>query len=346
MKTARKLLLLISCCALGAGAASVVHAEGDGPLRTLLKQRIVKKLNEEPSVALTPTSQRITAPDDYVFSIKYGGVDRRYKLHVPPSYNGAPTPLIVSMHGGGGDMDYMSRDEFYGFISKSNQAGYLVVFPNGYSRFGSGKLATWNGGGCCGDARDNNVDDVGFIRQMLANLNAQLNIDRNRIYATGMSNGGIMSHRLACEMADTFKAIAPVAGTDNTFKCNPARPVSVIMFHAKNDDHVLFNGGAGEGAFRDESKVTNFTSVPETVARWVQRNSCQPTPRRVVNVPGAYCDLYASCAEGTKVEVCVTETGGHSWPGGSKPGGIKSKEPTSKAINADDEMWKFFQSLN
>ena len=100
-------------------------------------------------------------------------------------------------------------------------------------------FATWNAGNCCGGARDQNVDDVGFIRQIVANLTRQMNVDRQRIYATGMSNGGLMSYRLACEMSDVFKAIAPVAGTDNTRSCTPKQPVAVLHIHARNDTHVL-----------------------------------------------------------------------------------------------------------
>lgn len=171
-----------------------------------------------------------------------------------------------------------------------------------------------------------------------------LNIDRNRVFATGMSNGGMMSYRLACEAADIFKAVAPVAGTDGTSRCAPNRPVSVLHIHARNDDHVLFNGGAGKGEFQDETWVTEFVSVPDTIARWVERNRCQGTPKRVLEVKGATCDLYSSCAGGAKVGLCVTEDGAHSWPGGYKPAG-RAKQPPSQAISANDVMWDFFMSL-
>ncbi len=159
-----------------------------------------------------------------------------------------------------------------------------------------------------------------------------------------MSNGGLMSYRLACEMADTFKAIAAVAGTDNTLSCTPSRPVSVLHIHARNDTHVLFDGGAGDDAFRDESKVTQFTSVPETVNRWLGHDRCSAAPQRVLSVPGAYCDRYAPCAGASAVQLCVTETGGHSWPGADKSA-RRGKEPASQAIDANDVMWQFFDGL-
>jgi polyhydroxybutyrate depolymerase len=180
---------------------------------------------------------------------------------------------------------------------------------------------------------------VGFIRQVVENVTHQLNIDRRKIFATGMSNGGMMAQRLACEMSDVFKGVAPVAGTDNTKSCSPQKPISILEIHAKDDDHVLFNGGAGPGV-QDKSKVTEFTSVPETISRWVKRNSCDTKAKRVLDKPGAYCDSYSQCKDGVEVRLCVTETGGHSWPGGKKVRGGE-KQP-SNAIIADDVMWDFF----
>ena len=252
-------------------------------------------------------------------------------------------PVVFAFHGGGGNMQLQAGDH-YGLVDKSDSAGFIAVFPNGYSRFPGGKLATWNAGTCCAQARDEGIDDVGFVRAIWDRLPTLVAVDRNRVYATGMSNGGMMSYRLACEMADVFKAIAPVAGTDNTLQCQPSRPVSVLHIHAQDDDHVLFKGGAGEAAFKDPKKVTDFVSVPETISRWTQRNQCTGVPQRVVSVPGAYCDVSAHCAGGTQVELCVTETGGHSWPGGSKPRAGKAE--VSQAIKANDVMWDFFQRVS
>ena len=247
---------------------------------------------------------------------------------------------MLALHGGGGYAEYMADDERYGLISKSDSAGFVVAFPNGYSKFPGGKFATWNAGGCCGDARDRKVDDVGFLRAVVAQLNARLKLDPARIYATGMSNGGMMSHRLACEAADLFAAVASVAGTGALSVCQPVRPIPVLHIHAKNDTHVLFNGGAGKDAFRDESKVMDFVSVPETIARWVQRDQCQPTPRRVLETPGAYCEAYTGCAGNVSVQFCVVDEGGHSWPGAQEV--RRGKEAASQALVANDVIWDFF----
>jgi polyhydroxybutyrate depolymerase len=226
-------------------------------------------------------------------------------------------------------------------ISKSEESGTIVVFPNGYSRRKTGKLATWNASKCCGAARDADIDDVGFIRAMLGELEAQLNIDPKQIFATGMSNGGMMSYRLACEMSDVFRAIAPVAGTDNTSTCKPTNAVSVLHIHAKDDTHVSFEGGAGPDAFK--SAVNEFTSVPSTISKWVKLNACTSTPTRILEKPGVYCDIYFSCTDAAEVQLCVTDDGGHSWPGGVKPRGNGSP---SRAISATDVIWDFFAHVS
>jgi polyhydroxybutyrate depolymerase len=284
------------------------------------------------------TDKQALTAGDYTFNITHDGAKRTYILHVPKSYqSNQPTPLVLSLHGGGGNMEYQATDDLYHLISKSESAGFIVAFPNGYSRLRKGKLATWNAGICCGKARDANSDDVGFIRKVIDDIKQQVNIDSHRIYANGMSNGGMMSYRLACEMTDTFAAIAAVAGTDGTNQCSPSRPISILHIHALDDDRVLFNGGSGSAS----NTHADFVSVPDTVAKWVKLNSCNPSPKRVLEVNGAYCDHYDGCNNNAEVKLCVTETGGHSWPGGKK---IIGNKTGSTAINANDVIWEFYQA--
>jgi polyhydroxybutyrate depolymerase len=281
-----------------------------------------------------PTPMR--GPGDYRISFVHDGITREYLVHVPGSYRGAPTPMLLALHGGGGNADFQADDSKYKLISKSDAAGFIAVFPSGYSRFPSGILATWNAGTCCGAAQKNNVDDVGFIRAVIARVERQANIDKGRVFATGMSNGAMMSWRLACE-APEIRAIAPVEGTDNTLSCRPAHPVAVIEFHAADDPIVPFNGGAGSGPSQ-----TDFVSVPATQAKWVALDRASPAAARVLTVAGAHCDLHKANRGGAPVELCVTDTGGHSWPGGGTQQG--RKQP-SMAISANDLMWSFFSSL-
>jgi polyhydroxybutyrate depolymerase len=325
------------------GAVLVLPSQAfgqDGPIRGWLKERGERRQQTAPAPkAGAETEAKITQAGDYTFTIAHGGLARKYQVHVPAKYRPAtPAAVLFALHGGGGNMSYMATDERYGLISKSEREGFIAVFPNGYSKRSTGRFATWNAGRCCGDARDKNIDDVGFIRAVVDNVARQLNIDRHRIFATGMSNGGMMSYRLACELSDTFSGIAAVAGTDGTTTCQPKKPIPVLHIHAQNDDHVLFGGGAGEKAFRDPSKVMNFTSVPATVAKWVKANGCNPNPKKILQRPGAYCERYSPCQGKAHVQLCVTDTGGHSWPGAAKTRG----EPASTAISANDVMWDFF----
>lgn len=277
--------------------------------------------------------------------LAFQGQSRTYVLHVPAGYRPAqPAPLVLALHGGGGHAAFMADDERYGLIGKADQTGFVVVFPNGYSKFPRGRFATWNAGGCCGDARDRTIDDVAFLRHLVQDLSSRLNLDRSRIFATGMSNGGMMAHRLACDAADLFRAVASVAGTDATTTCTPSRPVSVLHIHARDDSHVLFNGGAGKDAFRDSSKVMAFISVPETLSRWVKRNQCATPAQPLLEKPGAFCEQYSGCAGGVRVQLCVTDTGGHTWPGAQTV--RRGKALASQALNANDLIWDFFQAAS
>lgn len=323
----------------GAAMLSAVAATIGGTAVAQRLQQIIQRAEQrraEPPA--DPNMTPMTAPGDYRFSFVHDGITREYLVHVPRSYRGAPTPMLMALHGGGGDAGFQADDSKYRLISKSEAAGFIAVFPNGYSRFPSGILATWNAGACCGAAQKNNVDDVGFLREVIQRVEKQARIDPRRVFVTGMSNGGLMSWRMACEASDLVRGIAPVEGTDNTAHCTPSRPVAVIEFHSLDDDHIPLNGGKGVSALTD----TDFASVPATQAKWVRLDRADSNPKRVLTVAGAHCDLHPAKPGGAPVELCLTDTGGHSWPGGGTQQG--RKQP-SMAISANDLMWSFFSSL-
>ncbi|MEA1924864.1 MAG: PHB depolymerase family esterase [Candidatus Altiarchaeota archaeon] len=296
----------------------------------------VKNRSQTPTETTQPPSTKHTlGPGDYRFTIEHQGMERFYLMHVPKGYDSSiRNPLILAFHGGLGNGKIMS--EHYNFIKESDNEGFIVVFPSGASRF-KDKLATWNAGVCCGYAVKSGSDDVGFVKKILKDVENKFSIDENRIYATGMSNGGMFSYRLACEMSDDFAAIASVAGTKNTISCNPSRPVPVLHIHAVDDDHVLFEGGCGPGG----TTGVDYSSVPETIEWWAEKNKCARDKVRVFENNGAYCDSYSDCAKDSEVRLCVTSEGGHSWPGGQKP--RPEADTPSTAVNATEMIWEFFK---
>jgi polyhydroxybutyrate depolymerase len=320
----------------------LVPAQG-GPLRALIRQRVdARALAAAPPATALAAGQTIAGPGLYEVHLAHDGMNRVYRVHVPKTYErGRPAPVILALHGGGGGMLYQANDENYGLITKSEQAGFIAVFPNGVSRLSSGMLATWNAGNCCAQARDQDVDDVGFLRGVIEDVSRRANVDAHRVFAIGMSNGAMMAYRLACDAPDVIRGIMAVAGTDNTKSCNPKQPVPVLHIHARNDDRVLFNGGAGD-KFRSADLVTDFVSVPDSIAKWVELDRAEPQAHRVLEVAGAYCERYDARSGGAPVELCVTEQGGHSWPGAQK--NFNGATP-SQAIRANDLMWEFFTSL-
>ena len=276
---------------------------------------------------------------DYDYTIKVGNMDRRYLLHVPANYEQKRNnSLILAFHGGLGSAEMMSEN--YGWKEKSDEEGFIVAFPNGASRLPSGKLATWNAGNCCGYAAESQSADTDFVKAMISDIKSKIGI--KNIFATGMSNGGMFAHRLACEMSDTFSAIAAVSGTNNFDDCNPQKPISILHIHGFKDDHVLFNGGCGPKCI--VGSETQFVSVPKTIDDWVVKDGCDKTSERTELNSSAYCDLYTGCANNTQVKLCVAKDGGHSWPGTNKEPNPLEKSTPSQAINATNEIWNFFSS--
>ncbi len=271
---------------------------------------------------------------DHVLALTVGQQGRTYLLHLPPVYDGKRSlPLVIVLHGGGGNAPGAVR--MTGFSEKADKEGFVVVYPNGSGRLKT-RLLTWNSGNCCGYAMDKNVDDVGFIRALVDELVKTRSIDPKRVYVTGMSNGGMMTYRLGCELSDRIAAIAPVAGALNVENCQPADPVSVIIFHGTADEHVLYNGGEPVQKVDRHFRVDN--SVSYAVSFWLKHNGCSETARR--SEKGSIrTEIYSGGKDGAEVVLYTVNGGGHAWPGGQAY--LLGSEPT-KEISATDLMWDFF----
>jgi len=296
----------------------------------LLACRLASPTPEPPPPTATIAS---LAPGDHQVLLTYAGRDRSYALHVPAGLGPArPVPLVLAFHGGLGTAAYMPA--LTGFSRTSDREGFLVAYPNGSGALDD-RLFTWNGGTCCGYAQRENVDDVGFVRAVIDDIAARFPVDPRRIYATGISNGGILSYRLACEMADRVAAIGSVAGTQNLPECAPSAPVAILHIHGTADQHLPFEGGVGPESLAG----VDFASVAESINFWQRADQCPAEAR--VEVSGIVTHTtYAPCAAGSAVELFAIEGGGHAWPGGVAA--WQGGDPPPMELDATDVLWSFF----
>lgn len=280
------------------------------------------------------------------------GYARQYKVHIPPSYDpDVPTPTVFCIHG-------LTQNAIQfcvvgsGMIEKSDKEGFILIMPNGYQ-------ASWNAGTCCGAASGEQLDDVALIRAIFAEVGQHVNIDRGRVYATGFSNGGFMSYRLACEAADIFAAVAPSAGgigtnegsatwelvnvgsivgatnaSSNFTECAPSKPISVLDLHGTSD-------GLVPHSFQRPSL--------DLIA---QRSGCASTTEPAqdpMSRGDTTCVSYTGCPSGIEVTGCTVENGGHNWFGSPDCGtaagelGCAIVGYNSTVLVNTEAVWNFFK---
>jgi len=244
-------------------------------------------------------------------------VSRHYLLHVPPSYQtGTAVPLVINFHGF--NSNSQQEENLTGMSAKADQEGFIVVYPDGLN-------STWYPGhGTDGEA------DLTFIRELITTLQSQYSIDPKRIYATGISNGGGMTNRVGCDLADTIAAIAPDSGAYNFWQdCSPTRPMPVMAFHGLDDSIIPYAGATPN---------LMLPPIEDWAAAWAARNGCDASP--IITTPADTVTLrtWPNCADQADVLLYSLANHGHSWPGSA----IMPPSITSQAINATDLMWEFF----
>jgi polyhydroxybutyrate depolymerase len=295
-------------------------------------------------------SAETLGPGSHRIDIQYGGLGRNYIVHVPPQISSANAlPVILNFHGAGSNAEQEER--YSGMDATADREGFVAVYPNGTGR--GTRALTWNAGGCCAYAERNKIDDVGFTKALLDDLTSRVHIDRTRVYATGISNGGMMAFRLAVEASDRIAAIAPVEGALMVETSGPARPMPLIVFHSLDDPWVPYRGSSRLYAWFAHLAAA-YPAVEETIARWRAFDRCPAKARAGPVLKGAAgtrdagnsATRYAwgSCACGTEIVLWKLTGSGHVWPGAARDYPLVIGQGTW-VIDANAEMWKFFRNF-
>jgi polyhydroxybutyrate depolymerase len=280
------------------------------------------------------------AAAEKVHSIKFKGMERIFRVFVPEAtaVAGPPPPVVLALHGGATDGEMMAR--YSGLNEKAAKAGFIVVYPDGSGRLP--RVLTWNSGACCGYAQALGIDDIGFLREVIAFVLKTCNGDPARVYATGISNGAMMAYRMAVEAPDLIAAVAAVAGTLDIDPALVKTPKPVLHFHGTEDEFVPWNGGKGPKT----SPGNEHRSVPETIATWVRVDGAGPQPE-TVTLPDKAKDgtvvirhRYAPKPGGSEVVLYEIRGGGHTWPGRGRAERLLGKATAN--IDANDIIWEFF----
>lgn len=268
----------------------------------------------------------LCAQTTLVDSIQSGGQWRSYRLYVPAGYQpGAPVPLLLNLHGLGSNA--FEQENYGDFRPIADTAHFLIVHPNGTF---NGTQRFWNGFGLTPP------NDVAFLSALIDSIGAAYAVDPDRIYSTGMSNGGIMTYELACQLSPRLAAVASVTGTMATTRiapCSPAHPMPVLEIHGTADNTVPYTGTA------------LLAAIPQVLNYWVQFNQCNPTPT-VTALPNlvttdnstAERQVWTGGRNGTEVVHYRIVGGGHTWPGSAFTIGV-----TNRDINASVEVWRFLR---
>lgn len=265
---------------------------------------------------------------------------RQYRVHVPPSYDPQkPTPVVFCIHGLGQNA-IMFCTTGADMIPKSDAEGFILVMPNGYQN-------SWNGGTCCGAAVTEKLDDVALMKAIFKEVSGHLNVDLSRVYATGLSNGGYMSYRLACEASDIFVAVAPGAGaigmndigggtaaSGDFATCKPSEPVSVLHLHGTAD------------------ALVRYALQKPSLDRIAMENGCMTSTRAATQPASSgdtQCVSYEGCKEGVDVTGCTVMGGGHVWFGNAtcgtgSAGACAIVGANSMSLNNTNVIWEFFKA--
>lgn len=262
-------------------------------------------------------------------TLRVGGLERSYLL-LDARRGDRPAPLVVVLHGGGGNPETMMPR----WADKARAEGLVIAAPKGIGR--NDRMGTWNANGCCGEAVARGVDDVGFVAAVIDDVAKQVPIDRRRVYVAGFSNGGMLTHRVALALGEKVAAAAVVSGALFGNETGPRAPVPMLIIHGEKDDVVPFAGGKSPTGFVARSQTLPFLPVARAVETWRTADGCTRPPT-VTRAPGVTTETSTGCRRGSEVVFIDLAEGGHAWPGSSgRRGGGEAP------IDATETIWAFF----
>jgi len=286
-------------------------------------------------------------PGDYELSLPFESRIRTFLVHVPPQAGeGSPLPVVVNFHGAGSNA--AQQCQYTGMNVTANRHGFIVVYPNGTGILARQRqLLSFNAGVCCGAAMRNKVDDVAFTEAVVSVLGEKIAVDPHRLYATGMSNGGMMAHRMAVD-SSKIAAVASVAGQLAVTWFRPSKPVSVMEFHSIDDRRAVFDGRTLRARLH-----TGLPPVQTGIDRWVVHNECRQTPTTSKAITGTMGSVnegqtvttvtYGPGRDGTEVVLYRFTGVGHVWPGSLTSLPLLLGRATT-LVDANEIMWAFFSA--
>lgn len=296
------------------------------------------RVQDAPAPDAAPAQQSQGAQQDQATEhmLRVGGSRREYLLF-DARRDARPAPLVIALHGGGGNAGTMVPR----WSGLAREQGIVVAFPEGLGM--SPRMGTWNAGGCCAYAMNRNADDVGFVSALIDALVASGTADPRRIYVTGMSNGGMMTHRIAIALSDKIAGAAVVAGALFGNEPAPASPVPMMIVHGVRDQVVGFDGGPSPMAFVARSQSRPFMPVRYAVDFWARADGC----RTVATEPAdgnaeVVVEVHGRCRAGSEVVFYRLASATHIWPGATNVMRMLETTPY-RAFDATPAIWAFFQ---
>lgn len=265
---------------------------------------------------------------------------RDYYVHRPHRI-GRNAAVVIALHGAGSDA--LGMEQFCGLTDTAEKHGFCVVYPQGTGRTPAAR--TWNAGGDAQYAARQKIDDIGFLEQVMFRLRHEFQLNTDRVYLVGMSNGAALAYRAAVEIPHRVAAVAAIGGCLSSEIPNPTRPVPVIHFHGTEDTFVPYLGGMGRSLSR-----TPMHSVSKTIAIWVQANGASTDPIREEiseKVPDgtSIVRTWHPSLDGTAdVELWTIHGGGHTWPGRRCPFPFLGK--STQNLDANETLWRFFERVS